>query len=133
MRLPRVDLQTARLTQDPVRRDLNGGTMTTLRAAVNHKDRQGEQTTAFFDIVTWDERTGNAWLRGLSKGDLITASGILKAKAYQTQGGEPAVSLTIAYPTVLKVAVIPTDNIQPAPTQTAPPDFGGFDDGVDSF
>ncbi len=81
------------LTRDPeIRYTRDGQATTTLGVAVNRRwlnreTNEWEESTSFFDVVTWRELAENAAL-SLTKGMRVVASGRLEQRSWETEDGD---------------------------------------------
>jgi single-strand DNA-binding protein len=81
------------LTRDPeIRYTREGQATTSLGVAVNHRwpGRDGgawEETTSFFDVVTWKDLAENVAL-SLTKGMRVLVSGRLEQRSWETDQGD---------------------------------------------
>ncbi len=84
---------TGNLTRDPeIRYTRDGQATTTLGVAVNRRwqnreTEQWEESTSFFDVVTWRELAENVAL-SLTKGMRVVVSGRLEQRSWETEEGD---------------------------------------------
>jgi single-strand DNA-binding protein len=88
------------LTRDPeIRYTREGQATTTLAVAVNRRWRnratnEWEESTAFFDVVTWRDLAENVAL-SLTKGMRVVVSGRLDQRSWETEHGERRLKVEI--------------------------------------
>ena len=81
------------LTRDPeIRYTREGQATTSLGVAVNRRwqnreTNEWEESTSFFDVVTWRDLAENVAL-SLTKGSRVLISGRLEQRSWETDGGE---------------------------------------------
>ena len=84
---------TGNLTRDPeIRYTRDGQATTSLGVAVNRRwqnreSNEWEESTSFFDVVTWRDLAENVAL-SLTKGSRVLVSGRLEQRSWETDGGE---------------------------------------------
>ena len=84
---------TGNLTRDPeIRYTRDGQATTSLGVAVNRRwqnreSNEWEESTSFFDVVTWRELAENVAL-SLTKGMRVVVSGRLEQRSWETEEGD---------------------------------------------
>lgn len=82
------------LVRDPETRDVNGKTVCNFTVAVNHIDKNKNETAKFYRVAAWN-RLGEICSQFLFKGKKVYVDGTVNARAYQTRSGEYAASLEV--------------------------------------
>lgn len=78
-----------RLTRDPeLRRTTTGTAVTSFSIAIdNRPGRDGEKSTSFFNIVTWNQTAENV-AKYVRKGSLVGVDGRLQQRSYEKNGAK---------------------------------------------
>lgn len=86
-----------RLTRDPeLRRTTTGTAVTSFSIAIdNRPGRDGEKSTSFFNIVTWNQTAENV-AKYIRKGSLVGVDGRLQQRSYDKNGTKVSIVEIVA-------------------------------------
>ena len=120
---------TGNLTRDPeIRYTRDGQATTSLSVAVNRRwqDRitqEWEESTSFFDVITWRELAENVAL-SLTKGSRVLISGRLEQRSWETDAGERRSKVEIVADDIGASLRFATTEVHRAPRHAADDDQG---------
>ena len=120
---------TGNLTRDPeIRYTRDGQATTTLGVAVNRRwqnreTTEWEESTSFFDVVTWRDLAENVAL-SLTRGMRVVVTGRLEQRSWETDGGERRSKVEIVADDIGASLRFATTEVHRAPRHAADDDQG---------
>ncbi|MGD0392228.1 MAG: single-stranded DNA-binding protein [Acidimicrobiales bacterium] len=127
------------LTRDPeIRYTRDGQATTSLAVAVNRRwqnreSNEWEESTSFFDVVTWRDLAENVAL-SLTKGMRVVVTGRLEQRSWETEEGDRRFKVEIVADEVgasLRFATVDVHKVERHQEMDADPDLGNGSAGAE--